>query len=124
MAISEADKIKEQIAVWQDTAATANQKIAELRGRLEKANIPPMPPIGVTLSVEVQFEHNPNRYRFIIKHVPFKGYYTTGALPENSFFPSWEKLWAYFNSPDVVFRTGMVEMKESSYVWGQGVDRR
>jgi hypothetical protein len=122
--MSEADRLKEQIGVWKDTAALANEKIAELTAMLETTGLPPMPPQSAMLAVRVRFYNNPNDYQFLIKHVPFKGYYTTGTLPENSFFPSWEKLWAYFNSPDVVYRTNMVEVKESSFSWGAGVDRR
>ena len=82
-------------------------QVFELQRRLRAATKKPCPPApdnGSWLTVMVKFFASPHWYRFLIMHVPGKGYYTTGQA-DNGFFPTWEKLWEYLDGPEVQYRS-------------------
>jgi len=129
MAKSEAHRINTEIEIetLRQVIEHANTRIKELTEKLKAIEVPPAPPANARLSVEVQFALNPNVYEFLIKCVPNKGYYTTGTLSSNSYFPTWAALWAYFNSEDVVRRTPFQIMSKAGFphmAIGTEVDRR
>jgi len=127
MADSKKAKLEVELRAWEEHAESAAVRIKQIKAELKAASIPAAPPAGSNLMVEVQFDYNPNTYQFLIKHVPLRGYYTTGALPRNSFFATWAELWAYFNSDDVVRRSEFHVLLQSPFPgnrYGGELDRR
>ena len=115
-------KMDEDLAVWQETVAMANKKVAEIRNQIAALNSPP-PEDGVWLTMEVKFLTAPDWYRFLIMHVPGKGYYTTGTMGENQFFATWEEVLAYFSKDDVEKRTPFTALTMTNKSYGGFIDR-
>lgn len=67
--------------------------------------LPATPADGAWFTVELKFKGDPHWYRFLILHVPYKGYYTTGTRSDNKHFFTWAELWEYLNGPDVEGRS-------------------
>jgi hypothetical protein len=119
--------LEQELDAWTKHAESAAVRIKQIEAELKAVSVPAPPPGGTTLEVEVQFALNPNTYKFVIMSVPGKGYYTTGTLPENSFFATWAKLWDYFNSDDVVRRSEFHVLLPSPFPsnrYGGELDRR
>ena len=93
----------------------AKNKLMELTK--EKATIrqPDMPPAGTAMSVSLTFQFEGPTYRYLILHVPGKGYYTTAAVPEHMFFATWAELWKWIDGPDV-YDHGPVRRMEDSQI--------
>ena len=85
-------------------------QVFELKRKLaeaEKSAVPPAPAAGSWMTVTVKFTNSPHWYRYLIMHVPGKGYYTTGTTADNGWFPTWARLWEYLNGPDVQSRSDL-----------------
>lgn len=94
-------KLHNELQVLRSQLAEVERKIAEA----EKSAVPPAPAAGSWMTVTVKFTNSPHWYRYLIMHVPGKGYYTTGATADNGFFPTWAKLWAYLDGDEVQYRS-------------------
>jgi hypothetical protein len=119
MADSKQAKLEAELKAWQEHANSAAVRIRQIESELQTLVVPP-PPDGMMLNVHVKFFTSPHTYDFLIKHVPGKGYYTTGSLPENSYFPSWTAMLEYFNKDDVEWRTQFFPVQKSILVPGYG----
>lgn len=73
----------------------------------------PMP--NSVLSVNLRLHIGGPSYRYVILHVPSKGYYTTGTTADTMFFPTWTELWGWLEGPGVAYR-GPVFILESGKV--------
>lgn len=102
---SEVQKIDAEIDALNEVVASVTKRIDELAKKKEALDLPEEPPAKSSLVVFVKFHTAPSTYEFLLKHVPGKGYYTTGSLEENKFFPSWAAVLEYFNKDDVQWRT-------------------
>ncbi len=104
-AMTKAMKIQFEIETLRRFITDTEDRIEELDAKLKALTTPPAPPPGSWLTVEVKFHSSPHWYRYLILHVPTKGYYTTGSMEENKFFPTWKDLIEYFNKDDVEKRS-------------------
>jgi hypothetical protein len=116
--VANPEDIKVSINYLENQIADSKVRLAELKEALRKANIPNRPVDGTAFEVIVKFTTSPHRYRFLFIHVPGKGYYSTGTLPENQFFATWEKLWAYLDSDEVESRTALMYVRGFAPVRG------
>lgn len=112
-----AEGVRELITVFEDTAATVAEQLANLRKELALLETPAPPPAS-RLTVSVKFWSSPYVYRYLILHVPGKGYYTTGSMDENKYFATWEDMLAYFNKDDVERRSAFSVLTLSSQSYG------
>ena len=117
-----AEGVRELISVYEDTAANVAGQLAKLREELAMLETPEPKP-GSWLTVEVKFHSSPYWYRYLILHVPGKGYYTTGSMDENKYFASWKEMLAYFNKDDVEKRSMFSVLTMTSLSHGGYVSR-
>lgn len=124
MSLSKADKIRAEIDAMRTVACEVSKKISELLEALKQAETPAPPP-GVWMTVEVKFHTSIHWYRYLILHVPGKGYYTTGSLDENKHFATWQALLAYFNKDDIEMRSAFSEIEFASphRTYGGSIER-
>lgn len=121
MSLSKADKIRAEIDAMRTVACEVSKKISELLEALKVAEAPTPPP-GSWLTVEVKFHTSPHWYRYLILHVPGKGYYTTASMDENKYFATWGGMLAYFNKDDIEMRSAFHTLTPNTPSYGGSIE--